>query len=201
MCRRTVGPLQVSPICMKEGLSPQRWPGKQIGRWHGADLAPVCGALWTPLSPSCLCRKAHGVLDLSREGSFVAFGSRGISETSFFPCCPIPLCRETSQSVVAPLFWAAQASPLHLATWKPISFQRHPYSNFRHPWLLPALPFVTIQLVGNELFAHLLLSSVYQSKPQVHSGKVIHLCYSFHCVSLYVISSVEGNKLGGEDFS
>lgn len=184
---RTVGQLQVSPICRKEGLSPQRWPGKQVGWWHGADFAPVCGALWMPLSPSCLCRKAHGVLDFSREGSFVAFGSHGISESYFFLIVVPFLCEGRPPSILPDL--------------PPISFQRHPYSNFRQLWLLAILPFVTIQLIGNELLAHLLLSFVYQSQLQVHSSKLMDLRCLFHCVSLCVTSSVEGNKRGGEDLA
>lgn len=112
----------------------------------------LCTCVWGPLNasePIMLVQK-H-MVSWTSVGKVPLWPS-GVMEflRLFSHCCPIPLYRETFQPVVAPLFWASQASPLRLATWKPISFQRHPYSNFRQPWLLPTPPFVTIYLAHRE---------------------------------------------------
>ena len=146
MCWRTVGQLQVSSICMKEGLSPQRWPGKQVGRWHGADLE----RLWARHA----CAEKHTV-SWTSVGK-VPLWPLGVMEflrLTFFSLLSYSSVQGDLPACDCPFVLGFPSLPLHLATWKPLSFQRHPYSNFRHPWLLPTLPFVTIQLVGNELFA------------------------------------------------
>lgn len=124
----------------------------------------LCTCIWNSLNASepvadwqpgahHACAEAHGALDFGKEGCRVGFGSRGISKIYCFLVIVPLICPGRPPSLwLPPLFWGSQAFSIHLATWSPTSFQRHPYLNFRQLWFPPTLLFINIQLIVRSHF-------------------------------------------------